>query len=164
MDLTPRDRLLIAALAHGLPLVPRPYHALAETTGMSPPDVMERLRQLTESGIIRRMGVIVHHHELGYRANAMVVWAVPEDEAAEVGRRLGACPEITLCYRRPARPPHWPYTLFTMVHGQDRETVTARIQALAEREDVARYPHELLFSLRRFKQCGARYGVRQAGE
>ncbi|MCR6628711.1 MAG: AsnC family protein [Magnetospirillum sp.] len=164
MELTSRDHALIAALADGLPLVPRPYDALARTTGMSTDEVMARLAELTEAGIIRRMGVVVRHHELGYRANAMVVWAIPDDMVAEVGRRLGACPEVTLCYRRPARPPHWPYTLFTMVHGRDRATVAAQVATLAEREGVAHYRHELLFSLRRFKQCGARYGARQAAE
>lgn len=164
MDLSPQDRTLIAAMADGLPLVPRPYDALAEATGMTPQEIVGRLSALTEAGLIRRMGVVVRHHELGYHANAMVVWAIPDDEVEAVGARLGACPEVSLCYRRPARPPHWPYTLFTMVHGQDRATVTAQVDALAEREGVGRFRRELLFSLRRFKQCGARYGVRRAAE
>lgn len=164
MELSPQDRALIAALADGLPLVPRPYDALAARAGLTTAEVMERLPRLTEQGVIRRLGVVVRHHELGYRANAMVVWAVPDDEVTEIGRRLGACPEVTLCYRRPARPPDWPYTLFTMVHGRDRATVAAAVAALAAREGVGHYRREMLFSLRRFKQCGARYGVRQAAE
>lgn len=164
MELNPQDRALIAALADGLPLVPRPYDALAARAGLTTEQVMERLPRLTEEGVIRRLGVVVRHHELGYRANAMVVWAVPEDEVTEIGRRLGACTEITLCYRRPARPPDWPYTLFTMVHGRDRATVAAMVDEMAAREGVGHYRHEVLFSLRRFKQCGARYGARQAAE
>lgn len=164
MELSPHDRALIAAMADGLPLVARPYDILAERTGLSAVQVMERLGRLTEAGIIRRLGVVVRHHELGYRANAMVVWAIPEAEVDEIGARLGACAEVSLCYRRPARPPDWPYTLFTMVHGHDRAMVAAAVAAMAGREGVAHYRHELLFSLRRFKQCGARYGVRQAAE
>ena len=110
------------------------------------------------------MGVIVRHHELGYRANAMVVWDIPDDDVAGVGRLLGRCPEVTLCYRRPRRPPDWPYNLFTMVHGRDRDTVAAAVAILAIREGVAHYPRQALFSLRRFKQCGARYAPCQAAE
>jgi Transcriptional regulators len=164
MELNPQDRALIAALADGLPLVQRPYDALADRLGISPEQVVSGLSRLTGDGTIRRLGVVVRHHELGYRANAMVVWAIPEAEVADIGRRLGACAEVTLCYRRPSRPPGWPYTLFTMVHGRDRPGVTAAVAAMAEREGVAHYRHELLFSLRRFKQCGARYGLRQAAE
>ena len=28
--------------------------------------------------LLKRFGVVVRHHELGYRANAMVVWDVPD--------------------------------------------------------------------------------------
>lgn len=161
MELSDRDLALIAALCDGLPLDRRPYQALGARVGLGEAEVMERLDAMQKGGVIRRLGVVVRHHELGYRANAMVVWDVPDDEVAETGRRLGGCPEITLCYRRPRRPPDWPYNLFTMVHGRDRDSVLAIIAAVAEREGVAHYPRSVLFSLRRFKQCGARYGRRR---
>lgn len=164
MELSDRDLDLISALCGGLPLESQPYRTLGYAVGMAEDEVIARLAALVDSGIIRRLGVIVRHHELGYRANAMVVWDIPDDEVAEIGRRLGACPEVSLCYRRPRRLPDWPYCLFTMVHGHDRAQVEAIVAALAEREGVAQYRHEMLFSTRRFKQCGARYSRRQAAE
>lgn len=161
MDLI--DRALIAAMAGGLPLSERPYHELGRPLGLDEQAVIDRLERLVADGVIRRLGVVVRHHELGYRANAMVVWDIPDDQVSAIGRRLGACPEVTLCYRRP-RGPGWPYSLFTMIHGQDRGQVEAAIVALAGREGVAHFPHEILFSLRRFKQCGARYTLPQAAE
>jgi DNA-binding Lrp family transcriptional regulator len=159
-----RDLDLIGALCGGLALDTHPYRTLGLAVGMAEDEVIARLSVLVDDGIIRRLGVIVRHHELGYRANAMVVWDVPEAEAGDVGRRLGGCPEVSLCYRRPRRLPDWPYTLFTMIHGHDRAQVEATIAALAAREGVDHYPHVALFSTRRFKQCGARYIRRQAAE
>lgn len=164
MDLSDRDLHLISALCGGLSLETQPYRVLGQAVGMDEAEVIARLHALRQGGVIRRLGVIVRHHELGYRANAMVVWDIPDAEVAEIGRRLGACDEVSLCYRRPRRLPSWPYNLFTMVHGHDRAQVEAAIAALAVREGVDHYPREALFSTRRFKQCGARYTPRQAAE
>lgn len=164
MELTDRDLDLVSALCGGLPVDAQPYRALGQLIGMGEDEVLSRLGAMVETGVIRRLGVIVRHHELGYRANAMVVWDVPDGEVSDIGRRLGACPEVSLCYRRPRKPPQWPYTLFTMVHGHDRREVEAAIAAMAEREGVAHYDKAVLFSTKRFKQCGARYSRQQAAE
>lgn len=164
MELNDRDFALVGALCNGLALTPCPFLELAQTVGMEEDEVIARLKAMTDAGIIRRMGVIVRHRELGYRANAMVVWDIPDPEVEAAGRRLGACSEVTLCYRRPRRPPGWSYNLFTMVHGRDRAEVEAAIEAMAAREGLGHHLRETLFSTRRFKQCGARYGLRQAAE
>ncbi len=164
MELDARDLDLVSALCAGLTLDSRPYQTLGQAVGMAEAEVIRRLDAMVEGGVIRRLGVIVRHHELGYRANAMVVWDVPDDQVRDTGLRLGLCPEVSLCYRRPRRLPHWPYNLFTMIHGRDRAQVRDALAQMAEREGVAHLPREVLFSTRRFKQCGARYTRRQAAE
>ena len=154
----PADLEVVRAVQAGLPLVPRPYARVAELIGMPEQEVMERLRRLMESGDIRRLGVVVRHRELGYRANAMVVWDVPDDRVAEVGRLIGRQPFVNLCYRRPRRPPSWHYNLFCMIHGRSREGVLKNLADMVERCGLQGIPHETLFSLKRFKQRGARYG------
>jgi DNA-binding Lrp family transcriptional regulator len=157
MGVTDRDRRLIAALSEGLPLVPKPYAALAEKVGLSEGEVIDGLKGLLGDGVIRRFGVVVRHHELGYRANAMVVWDVADEEIGDAGRRLAALPFVTLCYRRPRRLPAWPYNLFCMIHGRDRGEVEDLIERAAREADLGAAPREVLFSRRRFKQRGARY-------
>jgi DNA-binding Lrp family transcriptional regulator len=162
MDLSEQDRRLLAALEDGLDAVPRPYAALAERAGLSEADVLARLECLLAAGAIKRLGLVVRHHELGYAANAMVVWDVPDARLAEAGRRLAALPYVTLCYSRPRRLPDWRYNLFSMIHGRARDAVRALVEDAARAsglEDVAR---EILFSRRRFKQEGARYFSRAA--
>ena len=156
IDLT-QNKQLIAAIQTGLPLTERPYFEIGELLGISEQAVITKISDLKMSGIIRRMGVVVRHHELGYRANAMLVWDVPDDEVDELGRKLGAEDEVTLCYQRPRIKPRWPYNLFSMIHGKNRDDVTAYIEQLVRKLALDNIPYEILFSRQRFKQCGAHY-------
>ena len=151
------DRRLLAAIQHGLPLVPRPYAEIAAGLGVSEEEVVARLAWLKQSGVVRRFGVVVRHHELGYGANAMVVWDASDDQAPALGRCLAGFDFITLCYQRPRRLPTWRYNLYCMIHGKSREEVLANLEWMANRCSLQNLPHEVLFSRRRFKQCGARY-------
>jgi len=153
----PVDHALLAEIAGGLPLCPQPYAQVAARLGLAEAEVLERLAHLRDSGVIKRFGVIVRHHELGYRANAMVVWDVPDTDVDALGRCLGGFEFVTLCYRRPRRLPAWPYNLFCMIHGQDREAVLANVRFLVEACGLHALRHEVLFSRRRFKQRGAVY-------
>ena len=153
----PSDTALISAIQGGFPLVHRPYADIAARAGLAEQEVISRLCQWLAEGVVKRVGVIVRHHELGYRANAMVVWDVPDAEADRVGRAFARREFVTLCYRRPRRLPDWPYNLFCMIHGRDRATVLRQVQALARDAGLPGLRHEVLFSRRRFKQRGARY-------
>ncbi len=147
---------LIGAIQRGLPLVPRPYAEIGTRIGMTENEVMARLNGLMACGVIKRLGIIVRHHELGYRANAMVVWDVPDHEVDAIGACMAGFEQVTLCYRRPRRP-GWPYNLFCMIHGRDREDVLAHVETLARSCRLEWCPRNVLFSRRRFKQRGALY-------
>lgn len=157
MTVDTADRALLAAVADGLPLVPRPYAAIGEALGLSEDAVLDGLRRLRASGVISRLGIVVRHHELGWRANAMTVWDVADDRVAQAGSVLRDLPFVTLCYRRPRRPPAWPYNLFSMIHGRDRWTVLDQVEEATRAAGLDGVPRDVLFSLRRFKQRGARY-------
>ncbi|WIM06839.1 MAG: Lrp/AsnC family transcriptional regulator [Candidatus Nitricoxidivorans perseverans] len=154
VDPTCAERRLLAALQPGLDLVARPFVPLAEKAGMSEDEVIGRLSAWIDQGLIKRFGVVVRHRELGYTANAMVVFDVPDEEISTVGARLAGAPGVTLCYCRRRHLPEWPYNLFCMVHGRSRDEVAPIIENLRA---LAGHPCEALFSTRRFKQCGARY-------
>lgn len=152
---------LIDEFQSGLPLVERPYAEIAQKLGIDEQEVMRRIEIMLTTGVIRRMGVVVRHHELGYHANAMLVWDVPDDRVNEVGEQLSAVDCITLCYQRPRHLPHWPYNLFTMIHGKERQSVEQRIEEIVQQYGLSDTPRATLFSLRRFKQRGACYSYAQ---
>lgn len=158
MELSPADRVLLAALEEGLPLVPRPFAVLGERLGLGEEEVLARLAALRAAGVINRAGLIVRHRELGFRANAMVVLDVPDDALEAAGTRLAREPSVSLCYARPRRPPLWPYNLFCMVHGRERRETLREIHAILMRAGLEAVPRGVLFSKRRFVQRAARYG------
>lgn len=150
------DRRLIQATQAGLPLVPRPYHALAEQLGLSAEEVMVRLQRMLDLGIIRRLGAIPNHYALGYRANGMTVWDVADEVVDALGERVGALEFVSHCYRRPRHPPDWPYNLFAMVHGRSREEVETKARAIRALLGTACRNHDILYSTRILKKTGLR--------
>jgi DNA-binding Lrp family transcriptional regulator len=148
------ERRLAARVAAGLPLEPRPYAGF----GLAEAELIGMLQRWLDAGIVRRIGAVVRHRHLGYEANAMVVWDVPDAQANDAGRSLAADPAVTLCYRRARALPDWPYNLYCMVHGRERARVTQAIERLGARHGLERYPRAVLFSKRCFSQRAARYG------
>ncbi len=153
----PRALQLRRLLETGLPLAARPYRQLAEQIGCSEQQVLEQVEQWQQVGLFRRVGLVLKHRALGFRANAMLVMDIPDAHVDEVGRRLGQAAGVNLCYQRPRRLPHWPYNLFCMVHGREREQVCQLIEQLLAEHGLSGVPHQLLFSTRAFKQCGGRF-------
>ncbi len=157
IHVTAEDRALIKAVEHGLPVVSHPYAEIAKQLDTTEQDVISRLQHLIDNGAIKRYGVVVRHKELGYTANGMVVWDVPDDRVEELGMCIGKYSCVTLSYRRPRRLPDWSYNLFTMVHGSSREEVTKKVAEIVENCSLQNIEHTILFSTRRFKQRGASY-------
>ena len=151
------ERRLVSVLQEGLPLFMRPFALIAERIGISESEVMGRIGSWLDDGAIKRFGVVVRHRELGYTANAMLVHDIPDERVGELGRALAEEPAVTLCYRRPRVLPDWPYNLFCMIHGRERADVEAIIGDLRQRHGLTDCAHDVLFSLTRFKQNGARY-------
>ena len=150
------DRAIIVATQGGLPLVPRPYHAVAATVGVAPEEVMRRLQAMLEAGIIRRIGAVPNHYAIGWTANGMTVWDVADDVVDGLGERVGGLAFVTHCYRRPRALPEWPYNLFAMVHGSSRDEVRDKAAAIADLLGAACRGSDILFSTRILKKTGLR--------
>lgn len=157
-DLDPLDRQIILATQSGLPLEAQPYHAVARQVGVSPGEVMARMRHMLETGMIRRIGAVPNHYALGYKANGMTVWDVPDEKVDELGERVGALDFVSHCYHRPRHLPEWPYNFFAMVHGHDKPEVEAQVRQIAELLGEADRKHEILYSTRILKKTGLRIG------
>ena len=152
------DRRIILITQAGLPLRRRPYHLIATELGLTVEEVMSRLQRMLANGVIRRIGVVPNHYALGYRANAMSVWDVPDEHVQRLGQRIGGLDFVSHCYRRPRRLPHWPYNLFAMVHGRSREEVQSKVAQIAELLGDGNRGHALLYSTQILKKTGLRIG------
>ncbi|NDB50983.1 MAG: Lrp/AsnC family transcriptional regulator [Nitrosopumilaceae archaeon] len=151
---TEDDKEFIRHLQKDLPVVDRPFLASANALGMTESQVFEKLQYYEEIGVMRRYAAILRHRDVGFTANGMIVWKVPEDRIEPVGEKLGAFPQISHCYQRPVYA-DWPYNVFSMVH----------CKSVAEAEDMAKDiqkhiqvdDYRILFSSREFKKTRVEY-------
>ncbi|AUM12670.1 siroheme decarboxylase subunit beta [Ketobacter alkanivorans] len=154
-----QDRLK-AAIQDGLPLTATPYRTLSLQLDLPEPLVMEQIEHWLREGYIKRMGLVVRHHAVGYRSNAMVVWNVADDKVDQVGELLRQADCVTLCYKRRRQLPDWPYNLYCMIHGKSRESVLTQLELLTRQYELQHIPRSILFSNQQFKQTGGHYARR----
>lgn len=150
------ERPLAALAEQGLALVPRPFDLWAAELGWPREAVLATLRRWKRTGTLRRFGVVVRHHDVGFGANAMTVLQAPPAAVDALGAVLARQPGVTLAYQR-VPDPRWPYNLYFMVHGRERGAVEVLVAAALAATGAAGLPHATLFSARRFKQTGGRY-------
>ncbi len=150
------DRRIVLATQAGLPLVAEPYQAIADAIGVDQAEVIARLENMLSTGKIRRIGLVPNHYALGYKANGMSVWDVPDDVVDLLGERIGKLDFVSHCYRRPRHLPHWPYNLFAMLHGHDRDEVELLVGVIVKILGEANRGHKVLYSKRILKKTGLR--------
>lgn len=155
MNIDAVDRKIIARLQGDLPLVPRPFAAMAAELGLSEAQVVERIRSLARRGVMRRFGATLRHQQSGFASNVMVAWRVPADRIREVGRRLAGYRQVSHCYWREPSCGDFPYNLFSMVHGTSDQECRALVAQMAAAVEVADFA--LLFSVEELKKTSMRY-------
>ena len=132
---TDEDIATIRATQGPMAVQPAAYAPAAERLGVTEEEVLRRLRSLQERGGLRRVAAILYHRRAGFSANGMGVWAVPDDEILETGKRMAAFRGISHCYQRPTYA-DWPYSVFTMAHGRSKEECDAILDSIAEQTGI----------------------------
>ena len=158
------DRAIIQATQAGLPLTPDPWEAVANQADTTPGEVRRRMQRMLDEGIIRRIGAVPNHYRLGFRGNGMSVWDLPDRKVRHYGQLIGELEFVSHAYHRPRHLPLWPYNLFAMVHGHDREEVLEKVERIAELLGEDNRGHEVLFSTRILKKAGFRLSPFPPGE
>jgi DNA-binding Lrp family transcriptional regulator len=154
IELTEQDIATVRATQGPMPVISEPYAPAAEKLGVPVGTVLERLESLRERGGLRRVAAILYHRRAGFSANGMGVWAVPEGEILETGKRMAAFRGISHCYQRPTYP-DWPYSVFTMAHGRSKEECDAILDSIAEATGIT--DRATLYSSTEFKKVRMLY-------
>lgn len=152
-ELSETDEKLIRLIQDGIKFTHSPFEKAAAELGISEDEIASRLKRLIEEKKVRRFGASIGHIALGFTANGMGVWDIPEDKIEEIGRKMAAFHEVSHCYQRP-KSAEWPYNMYTMIHGRTQE----ECQAVAEKISIAvGIPeYKLVFSERELKKKGVR--------
>jgi len=153
---TDDDKKYVRELQKDLDIIDRPFQKSAQILGITEEELFEKIRYYENIAVIRRFAAILRHRDVGFVANGMIVWKVPEERIDEVGAKLGAFPQVSHCYQRPSYP-DWPYNVFSMIHCKSHDE--AGDVAKIIQEQIAVNDYTILFSEREFKKTRVQYFV-----
>lgn len=156
MEFSDTDKRIVRALQSDFPICSEPYKKIAEDIGISEEALLHRLGEMKETGILRKMGAVLRHMEVGFKANALVVWVVPPERMDEVAVQMCAHPEVTHCYDRNTAP-DWPYNFYTMIHMDTQESCIQFAKELSAETGISQY--ELQFTEKEWKKTSMKYFV-----
>lgn len=150
----PMERAVVRAIQDGIPMSGDPFQTVAEMLGIEHGRLLGMLAEWTRVGILRRVGIIAYHRELGLAGNVMCVWQVEPARTEAAGRVVASFPGVSHCYER---RPHarFPYNLFAMVHGRTREGAEADCARIAAAAGLA--GGRMMASVREFKKASPRF-------
>ena len=153
---TEKDKEFIRELQKDMEIIDEPFVNAANNLGITESELFEKMKQYEDNGVMRRFAAILRHRQVGFTANGMIVWKVPEDRISEVGAKLGAFPQVSHCYERPTYS-DWPYNVFSMIHCKTHDEANEMAKTIQNQIQVDDY--RILFSSREFKKTRVEYFV-----
>lgn len=148
------QKALVRLLEGDLPVCGRFFGPLAAQAGMSEAALLEQLRAWQETGVLRRVGLLLRHREIGFKANGMCCWDMPETEVLEAGRRVAAFPEVTHCYERP-KMDVFPFRLYAMIHTPTWEGTQRLFERITREAGLT--GGQLMLSVTEFKKTSMQF-------
>ena len=155
-DPTEQDKDFIRELQKDMEIIDEPFVKAANNLGITENELFEKMKEYQEIGVMRRFAAILRHRQVGFTANGMIVWKVPEDKISEVGEKLGSFPQVSHCYERPTYS-DWPYNVFSMIHCKTHVEANEMAKTIQDQIHVDDY--RILFSSREFKKTRVEYFV-----
>lgn len=146
------ERKILARIQGDLPITARPFEGWARELGITPGELVDGIRELKVSGIVREVKAVLRHRSAGFPAGAMVAWAVARGEVEEVGVRLAGRREVSHCYERPG---FGVYRLFSMIHGKSKPEVQAVVADIAASLGITDY--RVYWSVAELKKSSMEY-------
>ena len=144
----PLDRKLLDRLQEGLPLVSRPFEAVARELGTNESAVLERLRELAARGLLRRLGPVIDPKKVG-RVGTLAAMAVPEERVEEVAQIVSAWDGVSHNYLREPLRGHCPYNLWFTLSAESPEALEEAIAEIERKTGLAvtRFPTRRMFKI-----------------
>ena len=153
---TEEDKNFIRELQKDMDIIDEPFLKAANNLGISEEELFEKMKHYETIGVMRRFAAILRHRQVGFTANGMIVWKVPNERIAEVGETLGSFPQVSHCYERPTYA-DWPYNVFSMIHCKTHDEANEMAKSIQNQIKVDDY--RILFSSREFKKTRVEYFV-----
>ena len=139
------DRKILNRIQSNFPITPRPYRTIAEELGLEEPEVIHRLLQLKENGIIRRIGGNFFPEKLGF-VSTLCAAKVPEDKIDAFAEAVNRYPGVTHNYQRDNSFNIW----FTFI-APSREEIEEKLEEISRNtgvEDIINLPATNVFKIK----------------
>ncbi len=153
---TEQDKDFIRELQKDMDIIDEPFVKAATNLGITEDELFTKMKHYESIGVLRRFAAILRHRQVGFTANGMIVWKVPENRITSVGETLGSFPQVSHCYERPTYD-DWPYNVFSMIHCKTHTEANDVAKIIQNQIDVDEY--KILFSSREFKKTRVEYFV-----
>ena len=153
---TEQDKDFIRELQKDMEIIDEPFVQAANNLGITEDELFAKMKHYESMGVLRRFAAILRHRQVGFTANGMIVWKVPEGRITSVGEILGSFPQVSHCYERPTYD-DWPYNVFSMIHCKTHDEAHDVAKTIQNQINVDEY--KILFSSREFKKTRVEYFV-----
>lgn len=151
--LTSKQKKVARHVQKDIPLARFPFKKIGGFLKMSEEDILPTIRAFREKGYIRKFGAVLRHQKAGYTENALVLWAVPEQQTGEAGNIFAKLSYISHCYeRKPAFMNR--YNVFTMLHAGGR-SISLLIKDMVNLTGIKDYL--ILKSVKEYKKTSPEY-------
>ena len=138
------DKALLDIIQDDFPIVPRPYAEIGERLGIPEEEALQRVLDLKQGKIIRRMGANFQSKKLGW-VSTLCGAKVPEDVLDRFVELVNAEPGVTHNYER-----EHAYNVWFTVIGPSREYIQERLDAITAQTgvEILNLPATRLFKIK----------------
>jgi siroheme decarboxylase len=139
-----RDRKLLNEIQGSFPIEPHPYRVIGKKMGMDEEEVIARVKNLREAGIIRRIGASINSRRIGY-VSTLLAARVPQEKLDSFVETVNSCTGVTHNYERNHEYNVW----FTLIAPSEVEKLKI-IRQLVERTgvEILELPAERIFKIK----------------
>jgi len=139
-----QDRQLLNEIQTDFPVEPHPYRVLGDRIGMDEAEVLSRITNLREAGIIRRMGASINSRRIGF-VSTLLAARVPREKFDSFVEIVNSCPGVTHNYERRHEYNVW-FTLIARSEGEKKDIILDLTVRTGIR--ILEFPAERIFKIR----------------
>jgi DNA-binding Lrp family transcriptional regulator len=139
------DRAILNEIQSHFPLVARPYAEMGKRVGASEEEVLARVKNMHDAGVIRRIGANFTSRKLGY-TSTLCAARVPVDKLEHFAEVVNQYPGVTHNYLRKHRYNVW-FTLIAESTGR-LEEILEKIRKASGVEEILSLPAQEVFKIK----------------
>jgi DNA-binding Lrp family transcriptional regulator len=125
------DLAILNALQDDLPLVSRPWKTIADRLNITETEIICRMKNLEDAGIIRGISPVLESRSLGLHAATLVALHVPEEQLDEIAAVISSYAEVSHNFQRD----HY-YSLWFTIAAQNEEGIQRVLHEILQQTGI----------------------------